>query len=98
MNGPTPIRPHPPADAQVGQLTLEVDENSEPDDDQTEIVPLTGVYVSLLPADGMRYTASVYVEGEASPDQLAEMIRRATVATAAAHSPDLLDVVRGPGY
>lgn len=82
----------------AGDLTVDIEHvdldgvEGEPD------APVTGVYVSVVPADGMRYSTSVYVEGTPTAAQLAEMIQRATIAAAAAHSPELLDAVRGPGY
>jgi hypothetical protein len=79
-----------------GDLTVDIDHVDLDPDDPAE--PMTGVYVSLVPADGMRYSTSVYVEGTPTAEQLAEMISRATVAAAAAHSPELLAAVRGPGY
>jgi len=79
-------------DLRVDIEHVDLDDVSEPD------ALITGVYVSLVPADGMRYSASVYIEGEPTAVELAEMIQRASVAAAAAHSPELLDAVRGPGY
>jgi hypothetical protein len=80
----------------AGDLRVDI-EHDDLDPAEPE-APTTGVYVSVIPADGMRYSASVYVEGAPDADQLAEMIQRASVAAAAAHSPELLNAVRGPGY
>lgn len=83
----------------AGELTVDIEhvdfDTVEGDSDGPA---MTGVYVSLVPPDGMRYSTSVYVEGETTPEQFAEMIQRATIAAAAAHSPELLNAVRGPGY
>ncbi len=76
------------------RVDIEHDDVDPPEPD----APTTGIYVSLLPPDGMRFSGSIYVDGEATPEQVAEMLRRATVAVAAAHSPQLLHAVRGPEY
>jgi hypothetical protein len=81
-----------------GDLVVDIEHVDLDEDDAAPDVPTTGVYVSLVPADGMRYSVSVYVEGTPTAVELAEMIQRASVAAAAAHSPELLNAVRGPGY
>lgn len=60
-----------------------------------EDVPTTGVYVSIFTATGMRYGASSYVEGEATTDQLVELVRGATDGAAAAYSPELHRRING---
>ena len=68
-------------------VDLDVDEEG-PDE------PETSVFVSIVTADGMRYCGTVNVVGAPDPGTLAQMVRRAAVGAASAHSPDVGRLVR----
>lgn len=63
-------------------------EHTDLDGDEDE--PSTALYVSIVTADGMRYSGSLGRDGDnPDPDVLADMMVRATLGAAHAHSPAL---------
>jgi hypothetical protein len=76
-------------------VRTDVEVSSDELEPETEDVPTTGVYVSIMPASGMRYTASAYVEGDPDLDQMVELLRAAMAGAAGAHSPELHRRVSG---
>lgn len=63
-------------------------------DDEGDDEPATAIYVSILTADGMRYSSSVSRDGDPTIDELADMVAKSVVGAAAAHSPDLRRALR----
>lgn len=55
--------------------------------------PVTMVHVSVVCADGMRYTGTVACEGTPSGRALAGMVLDAVAGAARAHSPELAGYV-----
>jgi hypothetical protein len=69
-------------------------EHVDLDTDDGEPEPTTGVYVTIVTADGMRYSGHTACVGEPDLSQLALMVRRAAQGAGATHSPELGKLLR----
>ena len=68
------------------ETTVSSDDLDDPPEQDT---PITGVYVTIMPPDGMRYSTTAFVEGTATAEQVAEMLQAATSGAAEAYAPRL---------
>lgn len=59
-----------------------------PDDDGDD-EPATAIYLTIMTADGMRYSASVSRDGDPSIGELADMVVKTVTGATSTHSPDL---------
>jgi hypothetical protein len=80
----------------IGMISpVETDiEHTDLDSDDDDNEPTTGVFVSIVTADGMRYSAHVAYVGTPDCPQLAEMILRAAKGAGSTYSPDLGRCIR----
>lgn len=66
----------------------------DPESDEEDNAPTTGVFVSIVTLDGMRYSGHVGYCGNPAPEVLARMVMSAGIGAGATHSPELADLLR----